>query len=68
MKHNKKDKYYTPKIEEFVVGFTCETTYALLSESEDWEKITFTEELLDKYLYTIAVDAFMNEFRVRIKS
>tara|TARA_R100000544_G_C2213483_1_gene53227 strand:- start:114 stop:527 length:414 start_codon:yes stop_codon:yes gene_type:complete len=59
-----KDKYYTPEIEEFHVGFEFESNYTLFSRDREWVKCKldenntwFTEEWY--------VDAVPTEFRVK---
>ena len=58
-----KDKYYTPTIEEFHVGFEFESTY--LEDYDTWKK-----EIIDAvdvgYFYSIYIgDAVPTEFRVK---
>jgi hypothetical protein len=38
MKSKEENKYYTPSIEEFHVGFEFEVNYGAGTDSEDWEK------------------------------
>lgn len=57
----KLEKYYTPTIDEFHVGFEYETNY----NSDTWKEVTLTTEeapsLFDAYVY----DAVNTEFRVK---
>lgn len=55
------DKYYTPEIEEFYVGFEYETNYLL----KDWEKRTLTIQDADFFFSSYYSDAVKVEFRVK---
>ena len=61
----KKNKYYTPELEEFHVGFEFESNYVLFQKpNEEWSKCTFSTDNLwfwDSYVH----DAYKNEFRVK---
>lgn len=63
-----KDKYYTPEMEEFHVGFECESTYCLIRDSgskEEWVKYIFNEENISYLLDAYVQDAYSTEFRVK---
>ena len=64
------DKYYTPVIDEFHIGFECESNYILINrgnypESSNFIPFTLTDEnigwMLDAYIH----DAYPTEFRVK---
>lgn len=64
-----KDKYYTPEIEEFHVGFEFESNYINYSKNGEWTKVTLKEDLNNEdiaWFYTSYVgDAVPTEFRVK---
>jgi len=55
------NKYYTPEIEEFHIGFEYETNYL----SKDWEKRTLKISDADWFFDTYYQDATAIEFRVK---
>lgn len=63
------DKYYTPKIEEFHVGFEFESNYISYSKDGEWTKAVLKEDLNNEdiaWFYTSYVgDAVPTEFRVK---
>jgi hypothetical protein len=64
------DKYYVPTIEEFHVGFECESNYGLVNnkefpESSKFIKYTFTQEDISYMLDAYENDAYPTEFRVK---
>ncbi len=62
-----KDKYYTPTLDEFHVGFEFESNYVLfeeLSMKNDWTKIILSDR--HNWFYDAYVnDAVPTEFRVK---
>jgi len=56
-----KNKYYTPKIEEFFVGFEFETNYL----SDVWESRVLSSSEADYFFNTYYADAVATEFRVK---
>jgi len=69
------DKYYTPSIEEFHVGFECESNYILFNNTvkayfhnEDpniFVPVIFTEDNIGWALDSYINDAYPTEFRVK---
>ena len=63
------DKYYTPEIEEFHVGFEFESNYITYSKDKEWVKVTLKEDLNNEeiaWFYTSYIgDAVPTEFRVK---
>lgn len=63
------DKYYQPSIEEFHVGFECESNYILINNSEKdkskFIQFTFTRDNLAYMIDAYVEDAYPNEFRVK---
>lgn len=59
------NKYYTPELEEFHVGFEFESKYVLFSNNLEWKKVTLSVKehawFWDSYLQ----DAIETEFRVK---
>jgi len=61
------DKYRTPKFDEFIPGFKCQTCYGYFTNYEDeWVDLKFTDEFIKNYLGLIKSDAYETEFRVAI--
>jgi hypothetical protein len=63
-------KYYTPTIDEFHVGFECESNYVLFNrgdypESMKFVPIILTEENIDWMIDSYIHDAYPSEFRVK---
>ena len=56
-----KNKYYTPKIEEFFVGFEFETNYLY----DVWESRVLSSSEADYFFNTYYADAVATEFRVK---
>ena len=65
------NKYYTPSIEEFRVGFECESNYCLingkssLDGGNEFIQFCFTEDNIDYMLDAYKNDAYPTEFRVK---
>ncbi len=63
------EKYYTPTIEEFHVGFEFESNYISYSKDGEWAKAVLKEDLNNEdiaWFYTSYVgDAVPTEFRVK---
>jgi len=57
------NKYYTPSIEEFHVGFEFETSY--LEDYDTWKKVTLEFDDFGFYTSTWEVDSNPTEFRVK---
>lgn len=51
-----KDKYYTPSIEEFHVGFECETNNVSVEKKKavNWDKLIVTRKTLEMVLYDLS--------------
>jgi hypothetical protein len=59
-----KDKYYTPDITEFHIGFEFESNYTLFSKDREWTKHTLDHN--DGWFWEEwYVDAMPTEFRVK---
>lgn len=56
------NKYYTPTIEEFHIGFEYETNYL----KDDWVKKVLTSEDSGYFFETYKTDAVNVEFRVKL--
>lgn len=60
--------YRTPKYEEFVVGFKCESNYWYFSKNEDreWVEAEITEDNIQDVKELWRNDAYPTEFRIKI--
>jgi len=57
------NKYYTPSIEEFCIGFEYETIY--LQDYDNWVKETLSQEDASYFFDSYIADASPLEFRVK---
>lgn len=65
-----KDKYYTPEIEEFGIGFEFESNYITYSRDNEWVKVTLGKDDINyegvSWFYSSYIgDAVPTEFRVK---
>ena len=58
------NKYYTPEIEEFHVGFEFESKYVLFSSEREWSKAVLNEDT-NWFWQEYDEDAIETEFRVK---
>ena len=63
------EKYYTPEIGEFHVGFEFESNYVTYSKDGEWTKVVLKEDLnneeLSWFFTSYKGDAVPTEFRVK---
>lgn len=57
------NKYYTPTIDEFYVGFECESTYTGFSKDFSWQKVIIDD--IEYFGSIYKEDAIESEFRVK---
>lgn len=61
----KNNKYYTPTIEEFHVGFEFESNYALFGDTNQWNKVTLNIKEYNWFWHSYLHNAVETEFRVK---
>lgn len=59
------NKYYTPDISEFHVGFEFESNYTLFSADKEWHKVTLIMPDCEWFWSEYLEDATESEFRVK---
>jgi hypothetical protein len=59
------NKYYTPSIEEFHVGFEFESDFWYFTEGGEWAQSKITEENFHDFHTLYKSDAYETEFRVK---
>lgn len=58
------DKYYTPEIEEFHIGFEFESKYVLFNQNLEWKKVVL-DNSHNWFWQSYDEDAVETEFRVK---
>lgn len=56
-------EYYTPTIDEFILGFEFESNFWLFSGDGEWTKAKITQGIIDDFKCLYVADAYPSEFR-----